>query len=180
MQGGKATDVMKALVAEMASYFLRAGTRVIGEGVMSLAGTAVKTIGAFLASAQGNVLDGRPWATPMAQGGVYSHAQYVPMANGGTALVAEAGPEAAVPLVRLPSGNLGVRTGGGGGGGGGSVFNINITTEGSSGNTAADNAFAEKMGKMVQANLRAMMVEEMRRQQQPGGQLGGGGAPIYG
>lgn len=184
MQGGKATDVMKALVSELAAYWLRAGVRAVGGAAMDFAGTAVKAIGTFLAgtptAAQGLVLEDRAWARPMAQGGVYAHAQYVPMANGGAALVGEAGPEAAVPLVRLPSGNLGVRTGGAGGGGGGSVFNINITTEGSSGNAAADAAFAEKMGKTIQANLRALMLEEMRRQQQPGGQLGGGGAPIYG
>lgn len=182
MQGGKATDVMKALVSELAAYWMRAGVRAVGDQVMDFFGTALKAAGTFIfgapTAAQGLVLEGRAWAKPMAQGGIYAHAQYVPMANGGSALVGEAGPEAAVPLVRLPSGNLGVRSAGAGGGG--SVFNINITTEGSSGNAAADAAFAEKMGKTIQANLRALMLEEMRRQQQPGGQLGSGGAPIYG
>ena len=38
----------------------------------------------------------------------------------------EAGPEAVMPLTRLPGGDLGVRSGGGGGGGESSVTNIII------------------------------------------------------
>lgn len=47
--------------------------------------------------------------------GVYSSPSYFPMASGRTGMLGEAGPEAVMPLVRGPSGSLGVKAHGGGG-----------------------------------------------------------------
>jgi phage-related minor tail protein len=47
--------------------------------------------------------------------GVYSSPSYFPMAGGRTGMLGEAGPEAVMPLVRGPSGSLGVKAHGGGG-----------------------------------------------------------------
>lgn len=52
---------------------------------------------------------------PFAKGGVRHHPTFFPMANGNVGLMAEAGPEAIMPLGRDSSGRLGVRAQGGGG-----------------------------------------------------------------
>jgi hypothetical protein len=52
----------------------------------------------------------------MAYGGLFSGPTYIPLRGGRGAIAGEAGPEAAVPLIRTRSGHLGVRTAGAGGG----------------------------------------------------------------
>lgn len=66
-------------------------------------------------SALGNIFD-RGGLSRFAMGGVVSRPTFFPFANG-TGLMGEAGPEAIMPLTRLPGGMLGVRNMGGGGGG---------------------------------------------------------------
>lgn len=69
-------------------------------------------IGSLFGSAKGNAFDqGR--VTPFARGGVINRPTLFPMANG-AGLMGEAGPEAVMPLMRLPSGKLGVSAPGGG------------------------------------------------------------------
>ena len=48
-----------------------------------------------------------------AKGNVFHQSALIPMAKGGTALLGEAGPEAVMPLDRMPDGSLGVRARGG-------------------------------------------------------------------
>ena len=71
------------------------------------------------AAADGAVLSGGN-VIPFAKGGlphgVYQSPQYFPMAGGRTGLMAEAGPEAIMPLSRGPDGKLGVQAQGMGGG----------------------------------------------------------------
>ncbi|HEV7602327.1 MAG TPA: phage tail tape measure protein [Bradyrhizobium sp.] len=59
---------------------------------------------------------------PFASGGVIGTPTYFPLANGGTGLAGEAGPEAIMPLTRGPDGRLGVS------GGGGNTINVQIAT----------------------------------------------------
>jgi phage-related minor tail protein len=113
---------------------------------------------------------------PFAQGGALIRSPtYFPMANGGTALAGEAGQEAIFPLARDSRGRLGLV----GGGGGGTNITVNITTQGSSGNAAADAKAAQQMGKLVRAELERMMTDKMRDQMRPGGMFNGGGQPVY-
>jgi phage-related minor tail protein len=63
-------------------------------------------------TAHGNAFD-RGNVVPFARGGVVDRPTIFPMQHG-QGLMGEAGPEAVVPLKRMPSGNLGVETGGGG------------------------------------------------------------------
>jgi hypothetical protein len=189
MQGGKARDVIKALLAEMASYYIRAGSRLAMEGAGSALSQGLGFVGSLfgaggglkgaegaaglvsaanpLVAAQGAVLSGRAWARPLAQGGggIFSHAQYVPMADGGTALVGEAGPEAAVPLVRMPSGNLGIRADGGGGPA--INNNFNVTVNGGGGGPKE----GQRMGADISRALEGMVSSVLVRQLAPGGML---------
>jgi len=64
-------------------------------------------------SAMGNAFYGGN-VIPFARGGVVSRPTIFPMANGWTGLMAEAGPEAVMPLRRTRSGALGVHSEGGG------------------------------------------------------------------
>lgn len=69
--------------------------------------------GAPLGSARGNVFDAGE-VIPFMYGGVVTKPTLFPMARG-VGLMAEAGPEAVMPLQRLPDGRLGVGARGGGG-----------------------------------------------------------------
>jgi phage-related minor tail protein len=100
------------------------------------------------------------------------------MANGNTAMIGEAGEEAVLPLKRGPDGRLGVQTSGGGGGG--TVFNINVTSAGSSGNAAADHAHAVKQANEIERSMRSFVADELRRQARPGGMLGAGNGTLGG
>lgn len=86
------------------------------------------------AAADGKVVDQGKF-TPFAKGGVVTAPTLFPMANG-TGLMGEAGPEAIMPLSRLPNGKLGVESGGGSSGVVVNVFNESsseVTTEVNSG-----------------------------------------------
>jgi hypothetical protein len=197
LKGGNARQVMAALMASLASSAVRLGTNrlfefgldALGAGARSaglLGGStaamngvqvysSAASVGPFLPVAQGGMF-GPGGVYPMAQGGsLLRSATYLPMANGGTALGGEAGPEAILPLGRDSSGRLGVL-----GGGGANNFNVTINMQGSSGNTGKDREAAAMMGKMVRAELQKMMTESTKQQLQPGGMLNGGGAPVYG
>jgi TP901 family phage tail tape measure protein/lambda family phage tail tape measure protein len=65
--------------------------------------------------------------TPFAYGGVVRSPTTFPMANGGMGLMGEAGAEAIMPLTRLPSGDLGVKSEGGSGPP--IVVNMNVNTQ---------------------------------------------------
>jgi tape measure domain-containing protein len=93
--------------------------------------------------------------TPFANGGVVTKPTVFPMANG-AGLMGEAGPEAVMPLRRLPSGRLGVESAGGAGGDS-TVVNFNPTTnitvqgntsEGTTGDIEAMMARREKQFEM--------------------------------
>ena len=71
----------------------------------------LSNIGSSMGFAQGGVFNaGR--ITPFAAGGIVSSPMLFPMAAG-MGLMGEAGPEAVLPLSRLPGGELGVRAQGG-------------------------------------------------------------------
>lgn len=69
----------------------------------------------MLFNADGNAFDGGN-VVPFAKGGVVSAPTMFPMAGGRSGIMGEAGPEAVVPLERMPGGKLGVNASAGGGG----------------------------------------------------------------
>jgi phage-related minor tail protein len=103
--------------------------------------------------------------TAYAMGGIVDKPTLFPFANGGAGrlgLMGEAGPEAIMPLRRLPSGRLGVEAGGGGTG---VVVNVNVDAKGTA--VESDQSNGQALGAVVGAAVRAEIVQ----QQRPGGLL---------
>lgn len=115
------------------------------------------------ASANGNVFSGGALQA-FATGGIVNSPMVFPMANGGTGLMGEAGPEAIMPLKRDSSGRLGVS-------GGGSSTNINVVvnTDGSV-NTKGDSNAGQNLGRAIAAAVK----NEIMNQKRPGGLLAAG------
>jgi len=139
---------------------------------MAIRALMTKAIMAFVGSfSAGGAFEGGE-QTPFASGGVVTSPTTFPMANG-QGLMGEAGPEAVMPLTRMPNGRLGVASEGGGGGGmvmnvGG--ININVSG-GSSGNAKDDKEMSDKIAASVQLQLKALVNSELHNQRRPGGQL---------
>lgn len=121
--------------------------------------------GVFSGGAQltGYALGGLPFA---GRGGVRSSPTLFAMANGGTGLMAEQGPEAVMPLSRGADGKLGVKSQGGGG----MVINVNTSVNidsagGATSDTEAksENEEASKLGAILNKKIRDVLVEERRQ-----------------
>ena len=120
------------------------------------------TSGVPIANANGNAfLGGQVQA--FAGGGVVSRPTLFPMAAGRTGLMGEAGPEAIMPLRRLPSGRLGVETAGGAGGG----VNVNVSVDASGSQVQGNGGNANELGRAIGMAVQAELV----RQKRPGGLL---------
>ncbi len=96
------------------------------------------------------------------------------MANG-TGLMGEAGPEAIMPLRRLPSGRLGVESAGGGG----SSYNVNVDARGSSDpaatakqvEIAVDRALSARIPGIVRTSTAAAKTQVIDTWQRRGGRF---------
>jgi hypothetical protein len=96
-----------------------------GSSFMSLFASANGNVfqgGNVVPFAKGGVFDGGN-VIPFAQGDIFDKPVTFPMRDGRTGLMAEAGPEAIMPLTRGPDGKLGVRASGSGGSGMGITIN---------------------------------------------------------
>ncbi len=113
--GRKLSDVLKSLAVSLSRQLLGAALRPAGQALgQALTGSA----SALAAPAAASV---RP--TPFAAGGIVNSPALFAMRKG-TGIMAEAGPEAIMPLARGSDGKLGVRAGGGGA----VNVTVNITT----------------------------------------------------
>jgi phage-related minor tail protein len=121
--GGKQfDDVLKSLGLRISDLAVRLAFKPLEKSLASgISGLLSGLTGAggsgssSLAAASGAI-------KPFASGGVIGTPTYFPLANGGTGLAGEAGPEAIMPLTRGPDGRLGVA------GGGGNTINVQIAT----------------------------------------------------
>lgn len=130
------TNFANSVVADIMRIYVRmAITGLIGKvGGMFAAGATGSTgqdtrleTGGAMSNMQAN---GGAWlggVQKFASGGVFNSPHLFPMANGGTGMLGEAGPEAVMPLTRGSDGKLGVRSSGGG-----SVVQVNIVNNGAS------------------------------------------------
>jgi lambda family phage tail tape measure protein len=103
--------------------------------------------------------------TAYAMGGIVDKPTLFPFANGGAGrlgLMGEAGPEAIMPLRRLPSGRLGVEAGGAGTG---VVVNVNVDAKGTA--VESDQSNSKALGEVLGVAVRAELIQ----QQRPGGLL---------
>jgi hypothetical protein len=99
-----------------------------GSSFMSLFASANGNVfqgGNVVPFAKGGVFDGGN-VIPFAKGDIFDKPVTFPMRDGRTGLMAEAGPEAIMPLTRGPDGKLGVRASGSGGSGGGMTIIQNL------------------------------------------------------
>lgn len=107
--------------------------------------------GGLFGNANGNVFDGGN-VIPFARGGIVDRPTLFPMANG-AGLMGEAGPEAVMPLRRLPGGRLGVESVGGGGSSGSSPqqsspqhVQLTVHVNGATGNAEVQRMVAAGVG----------------------------------
>lgn len=101
---------------------------------------------------------------PYAMGGVVKRPTMFAFANGGAGrlgLMGEAGPEAIMPLRRLPSGRLGVESAGGG------TTNVVVNVDASGSQVQGDAGRGEQLGRAVSAAVQAELIKQKR----PGGLL---------
>jgi lambda family phage tail tape measure protein len=117
-----------------------------------------------LANAMGNA-----YATngivPFAMGGIVNKPTLFPFANGGAGrlgLMGEAGPEAIMPLRRLPNGRLGVEQAGGG-----APVTVNVSVDATGTAVQGNAGQGEQLGRVISQAVQAELV----RQQRPGGLL---------
>lgn len=122
--------------------------------------------GLFAPSAKGNVF-GPSGLTAFANGGVVYGPTFFPF-RGGLGLMGEAGPEAILPLSRLPGGALGVRAEGAGGGGVTVVTNVTVTVNGGGDGQAVADRTAEAVSRRVVEQLVDSRIATLTR---PGGFL---------
>ncbi len=120
--------------------------------------------------AHGAAFDRGSPVTAYATGGIVDRPTFFPMARGGTGLMGEAGPEAVLPLKRLPSGNLGVEAGGMGGAGGGisisSPVSVTVTTQSND-----PGAVGAETAKAVKRAMKEAVLQVLRDERRPGGSM---------
>ena len=117
-----------------------------------------------LANAMGNAYAANG-IVPFAMGGVVNQPTLFKFANGGAGrlgLMGEAGPEAIMPLRRLPNGRLGVEQAGGG-----APVTVNVSVDATGTSVQGNAGQGEQLGRVISQAVQAELV----RQQRPGGLL---------
>lgn len=160
-------DMVNSMLSDIARLIVR--TQITGPLAQSLG----SIFGSFFGSADGNVFtSGRP-VRGFAKGTVVFEPTLFPMANG-TGLMGEAGPEAIMPLRRLPSGRLGVESSGGG-----PSYTVNVDARGSSDpaatakqvEDAVDRAMAARIPGIVRTSAAAAKTQVIDQWQRRGGRF---------
>jgi phage-related minor tail protein len=90
------------------------------------------------------------------------------MANGGVGEAAEAGPEAIMPLRRMPSGRLGIETSGTQGG---NTVNSNTVVIENINVKADENTDGNKVGRQVAEQVKAIVLQTLNNERRPGNSL---------
>jgi lambda family phage tail tape measure protein len=124
INGAKLSDTLMGLAEDLQKVLLKMLMMKLIEGGLNAAiggMTSSTTTGTTTTTGDAS------WVQTRAHGGIFDHGNVVPFARGGVVhqptffpmargmgLMGEAGPEAVVPLKRLPDGNLGVASSGGG------------------------------------------------------------------
>ena len=155
-----ATDLLNSI----ANKLLDVAVNMALFGVMSGTGTGGGLLGGLFKSANGSAYASNK-IVPYAMGGLVTKPTLFRYANGGvpaTGLMGEAGPEAIMPLRRLPNGRLGVESSAGN-----APININVSVD-AKGTSVEGN---EGQGKALAAVISAGVQAEIVKQQRPGGLL---------
>nr|DAS32922.1 MAG TPA: minor tail protein [Caudoviricetes sp.] len=121
-----------------------------------------------LTLAKGGAFDSSGRLTAYAAGGVVNSPTYF-RHGGGRGLMGESGPEAVLPLSRMPNGDLGVQMAGQGGGGVYAPVNVTVTVH--SDGSSDSKVDAQGLGKQLGNQIRATVMEVLVREQMNGGLL---------
>lgn len=120
--------------------------------------------------AYGGAFDAANRIVPFAYGGVVNRPTMFKFADGGVmrnGVAGEAGPEAIMPLRRLPSGRLGVESAAGAGGGGAPItVQVNVDASGNQ-QVSGDAGQGQALGRVIAAAVQ----QEIVNQKRPGGLL---------
>jgi len=155
-------EVASNLLQSIANKLLDVAINMALFGTMSGTGTGGGLLGGLFKNAKGNAY-GANGIVPFAKGGLVTAPTLFPFAKG-VGLMGEAGPEAIMPLRRMPSGRLGVEAAGGGGG-----VNVVVNVDAKGSRVEGDQQQGAALGRAISAAVQAELV----RQQRPGGILAG-------
>ena len=151
----------KASFADLTKSILQDLSRVFARAALFKALSFIPGVGNFLSLpgfANGGVI-AKNKIVPFAYGGIVNKPTIFPMAKG-AGVMAEAGPEAIMPLRRGSNGRLGVEASGG-------VGNVVVNVDASGSRVQGDQPNAKALGSAIGAAVQAELV----RQKRPGGLL---------
>ena len=151
----------KASFADLTKSILQDLSRVFARAALFKALSFIPGVGNFLSLpgfADGGVI-AKNKIVPFAYGGIVNKPTIFPMAKG-AGVMAEAGPEAIMPLRRGSNGRLGVEASGG-------VGNVVVNVDASGSRVQGDQPNAKALGSAIGAAVQAELV----RQKRPGGLL---------
>ena len=166
-------DLLNSIVADINRALVQQNiTGPLAKGLNNIIGSI--DFGSLFGSAKGNVFSGGAPVKAFASGGVVNKPTTFPMTNG-IGLLGEAGPEAILPLRRLPSGKLGVESAGSGK----PSYVVNVDARGSTdpGATAAqveqavDRALSTRIPGIVRASSQTAKAEVIDAFQRRGGRF---------
>ncbi|MDR1351490.1 MAG: tape measure protein [Zoogloeaceae bacterium] len=170
----KALDIASNWIAELFSSMASSSS---ASGGSSGWGAIFSSIASWLASARGNAFDNGV-VQRFAAGGAFGRGEVLTrptmfrFASGGAwrnGVAGEAGPEAALPLKRMPDGQLGVYADGGGGG----AVNISIVVNADGGRDESQGGDSARDYAALSRNLEAAALSVVQREMRPGGILAG-------
>ena len=149
-------DLAKSIISDLTRMFIR--FTIVRPLFNAMTGGKFATELGIKKNAKGNVF-AQNKIVPYRVGGIVDKPTLFPMANG-AGLMAEAGPEAIMPLKRGKDGKLGVQSSGG-------VGNVVVNVDASGSNVSGDEQQSAALGKALGAAVR----EELMNQKRPGGLL---------
>ena len=149
-------DLAKSIISDLTRMFIR--FTIVRPLFNAMTGGKFATELGIKKNAKGNVF-AQNKIVPYRVGGIVDKPTLFPMANG-AGLMAEAGPEAIMPLKRGKDGKLGVQSSGG-------VGNVVVNVDASGSNVSGDEHQSAALGKALGAAVR----EELMNQKRPGGLL---------
>lgn len=168
---GKANfkEMTASILADLAKIAMRMAVmkliNYVGSSIFGVGGTPDASV---VAQAKGGVFDRSGRLSAYAAGGVVNSPTYF-RHGGGRGLMGESGPEAIVPLSRMPNGDLGVQMMGQGNGGVFAPVNVTVTVnqDGSSESQVNSKGLGQQLGNQI----RAVVLDVLIREKMNGGVL---------
>ena len=155
------SDLARSIIADLTRMLVRAAIvkPLFNFLFPGLANGGVVDGGEIVNSAKGNVF-AKNKIVPYAMGGIVNKPTIFPMKNG-MGLMAEAGPEAVLPLKRGRDGKLGVTSQGGG------STNIVVNVDASGSTVEGDEEGGKELGRLISVAIQSELINQKR----PGGLL---------